>query len=137
MKKIILFFCCLAMANIAFTQIKANKTITKSYEPVRQNVAILAALNSNTDSVEIQQLFEAYKIADADATNKLEKLLAKIKAVNANNANKIDEKKKAETEIEMATVEQLMQKRAALFQYVTNIIKSMNEEQKKIMDNIR
>lgn len=137
MKKTLLIICSIAIATTAFTQVKSNRAITKSYEPVRQNTAIMAVLKNNTDSVEIQQLFEAYKIADADATSKLEKLLAKIKAVNANNANKINEKKKAETEIEMATVEQLMQKRGAMFQFVANIIKSMNEEQKKIMDNIR
>lgn len=137
MKKILLFACSIAIANSAFTQIKANKAITKSYEPVKQNVAIMATINTNRDSVELNQLFEDYKIADAYAKNKLEKLLEKIKAINTKRAVPLDATVKNQSELEMIDIQQLIAKRAQMMQYLTNMIKSWNEEEKKILENIR
>jgi hypothetical protein len=136
MKKIITLFCCIAIANTTFTQIKTNRVTSKAYEPARQNIAIMA-VTTNRDSLELNQLFEAYKIADADATNKLEKLLAKMKLVNEKNANKQDENTKKQYEIGLNEIYQMLNKRAFMLQYVTNLINSFNSTSKTILENIR
>jgi hypothetical protein len=97
----------------------------------------MAAMSTNRDSIELNQLFEAYKIADADATNKLEKVLEKMKVINGKSTSPSNETAKNQTELEMMDIQQMMMKRAQMMQYLTNMIKSRNEEEKKILGNIR
>jgi hypothetical protein len=131
MKKITTLICCIAIANIAFTQIKSNRVTSKAYEPTRQNMAIMA-VTTNRDSVEINQLFEAFKIADRDATNKLEKLLEKIKAVKAKSGTAFTESEL----LGMSTLQQMMNERARVYEATFKIMQSMNATQKKIIENI-
>jgi hypothetical protein len=137
MKRLILVVCSITIATTAFTQIKANRVITKSYEPVKQNTAIIAVISTNRDSIELNQLFEAFKIADADATNKLGKVLKKMKVINGKSTSTPNETAKNQSELEMMDIQQMMMKRAQMMEYLTNMIKSRNEEEKKILGNIR
>lgn len=136
MKKILCFIYTIAFATTAFTQIKGNKSIAKSYEPAKQNVAIMAALNTNTDSVAIQQLFEAYKTADADANAKLEKLIDKMKVVNEKNASKQDDKTKKQYDNTMSQLESIESKKAKMMDLMKTIMQSQNEEKRKLIERL-
>jgi acetolactate synthase small subunit len=136
MKKITLFICSFAIATTAFTQIKTNKIITKSNEPLKQNTAMMVVINNNKDSIELNQLHNAFKIADADATNKLQKLFEKMQIIHSKNINQYDDKTKTTQEIAMVDIQQLLNKRSAMLQLVTNMINAINESNKIIAQNI-
>jgi hypothetical protein len=126
MKKIMILVCSIIITATAFAQIKNSNSMVKSTMPVKQNV-VIAAINTNRDSVELSQLYEAYKIADAEATYKLQLLIAKTKEVQAkNNANQT-EQERGNSEMKMAKLSSLMEDRTKLLQFTTNLLNSINQ----------
>jgi hypothetical protein len=137
MKIIILLLCCAVITSTAFTQIKSSGSMIKSNTSVREKTALVALTTGNRDSVEISQLFEAFKIADAEATNKLQMLIEKVKIVNAKNADKLDDNAKANREMGMVQLQSLVSQRGTMLQMITNMMKSIDDALKSIVQNIR
>jgi parvulin-like peptidyl-prolyl isomerase len=128
MKKIIILFCGIAITATAFAQVKSNTSMIRNSASVKQNVA-LAAINTNRDSVEISQLYEAYQIADAEANNKLQLLIAKMKAVS--------DKKNNGGEMGIVQLQNLTSQRGTLLKMVTDIMNNLNQSSSNIIPNIR
>jgi parvulin-like peptidyl-prolyl isomerase len=128
MKKIIILFCGIAITATAFAQVKSNTSMIRNSASVKQNVA-LAAINTNRDSVEISQLYEAYQIADAEANNKLQLLIAKMKAVS--------DKKNNGGEMGIVQLQNLTSQRGTLLKMVTDIMNNLNQSSSSIIPNIR
>lgn len=129
MKKITLLLCYISIAATSFAQIKTNRQIMKATEIYKPNTAAVM-LVANTDSLELKQLFDNYKEADAVANIALDKLMAKIKSMNAAKPNATG------TEMGMAQLQSLLLERARLLQMTTNLMNALNEGQKKILENI-
>jgi hypothetical protein len=120
MKKTILMMCILLSTAKAFTQIITNKADIINVRVIEP----LKLRNINRDSIEIKQLYDAYKIADADATNKLQLLIEKMKATNSN-AN-------AGNEMTMVKLQKMMEERKAFVEIMKEVIKMLMKTTEEI-----
>jgi NhaP-type Na+/H+ and K+/H+ antiporter len=142
MKKTIILFCSIIITATAFAQINTTSAVKSNTRTVnnsaltKQNVAV-AVINTNRDSIEISQLYEAYKMADAEATYKLQLIIAKMKEVQAkNNANET-EQERADREMKMVQLRSLMENRTNQLKLTTNILSSMNQGLNTISQNLK
>jgi NhaP-type Na+/H+ and K+/H+ antiporter len=142
MKKTIILFCSIIITTTAFAQINTTSAVKSNTRTVnnsaltKQNVAV-AVINTNRDSIEISQLYEAYKMADAEATYKLQLIIAKMKEVQAkNNANET-EQERADREMKMVQLRSLMENRTNQLKLTTNILSSMNQGLNTISQNLK
>jgi NhaP-type Na+/H+ and K+/H+ antiporter len=143
MKKSIILVCSIIITATAFAQIntttsavKGNARTFNNSALTKQNVAV-AVINTNRDSIEISQLYEAYKMADAEATYKLQLIIAKMKEVQAkNNANET-EQERADREMKMVQLRSLMENRTNQLKLTTNILSSMNQGLNTISQNLK
>jgi hypothetical protein len=129
MKKIIILCAIGALSSKAFTQVLTNKSPMVTASQKVNNKAVMYAVLQN-DSLEIQRLYNDFKLADNEATKKLELLKEKVKAVEEKN-------NKGGSEMSLVALQTLIKQRAEILNRLTIFLHNLDQSTKGIIGNIK